>query len=61
MAADAKRDGFTVVGRPVRKVDGLAKCAGQTKFADDLFLPRMLYCKIHRAHVPHARIVSVDV
>ncbi len=61
MAADAKRDGFTVVGRPVRKVDGLAKCAGQTKFADDLFLPRMLYCRIHRAHVPHARIVSVDV
>jgi 4-hydroxybenzoyl-CoA reductase subunit alpha len=61
MADDAKRDGFTVVGRPVRKVDGLAKCAGQTKFADDLFFPRMLYCKIHRAHVPHARIVSVDV
>jgi len=61
VAADAKRDGFTVVGRPVRKVDGLAKCTGQTKFADDLFLPRMLYCKIHRAHVPHARIVSIDV
>jgi 4-hydroxybenzoyl-CoA reductase subunit alpha len=61
MADDAKRDGFTIVGRPVRKVDGLAKCAGQTKFADDLFFPRMLYCKIHRAHVPHARIISVDV
>ena len=61
MAAEAKRDGFLIVGRPVRKVDGLAKCAGQTKFADDLFFPRMLYCKLHRAHVPHARIVSIDV
>jgi 4-hydroxybenzoyl-CoA reductase alpha subunit len=61
VASEEKRGGFTVVGRAVRKVDGLAKCAGQTKFADDLFLPRMLYCKIHRAHVPHARIVSVDV
>jgi 4-hydroxybenzoyl-CoA reductase subunit alpha len=45
----------------VRKVDGLAKCAGQTKFADDIALPRMLFCKLHRAHVPHARIRHVDV
>ncbi|HZN03496.1 MAG TPA: hypothetical protein VFD06_07880, partial [Candidatus Polarisedimenticolia bacterium] len=49
-----------VVGAPVTKVDGPAKCAGQTKFADDLVLPRMLFCKVHRAHVPHARIVNVD-
>jgi len=52
---------LNVVGKPVRKVDGLAKCTGQTRFADDLSLPRMLHCKIHRAHVPHARIVSIDV
>jgi 4-hydroxybenzoyl-CoA reductase subunit alpha len=51
---------LNVVGKPVRKVDGLAKCTGQTRFADDLFLPRMLHCKLHRAHVPHARIVSID-
>jgi 4-hydroxybenzoyl-CoA reductase alpha subunit len=50
-----------VVGTSVRKVDGLAKCAGQTKFADDIVLPRMLFCKIHRAHVPHAKIKSVDL
>jgi 4-hydroxybenzoyl-CoA reductase subunit alpha len=50
-----------VVGASVTKVDGPAKCAGQTKFADDLVLPRMLFCKLHRAHVPHARIVRVDV
>jgi len=53
--------GLKVVGTPVRKVDGLAKCAGQTKFADDIVLPRMLFCKIHRAHVPHARIKSIDL
>jgi CO/xanthine dehydrogenase Mo-binding subunit len=50
-----------VVGASIRKVDGPAKCAGQTKFADDIALPRMLFCKLHRAHVPHARIRSVDV
>ena len=49
-----------VVGAPVRKVDGLSKCAGVTRFADDIVLPRMLFCKLHRAHVPHARIVRVD-
>jgi len=55
------RGRLRVVGTPVRKVDGLAKCAGQVKFADDIVLPRMLFCKIHRAHVPHARIKSIDL
>ncbi|HLM55513.1 MAG TPA: molybdopterin cofactor-binding domain-containing protein, partial [Pyrinomonadaceae bacterium] len=50
-----------VVGKPFRKVDARSKCTGQTRFADDISLPRMLYCKILRSHVPHALIKSVDV
>jgi 4-hydroxybenzoyl-CoA reductase alpha subunit len=50
-----------IVGRPYPKVDAAAKVAGQTKFADDLFLPRMLHCKILRSKVAHARLVRVDV
>ncbi|MFQ5877473.1 MAG: xanthine dehydrogenase family protein molybdopterin-binding subunit [Acidobacteriota bacterium] len=50
-----------VVGTPVRKVDGLAKCAGSVRYADDIILPRMLHCKIRRSHVAHARIVRIDV
>ena len=49
-----------VVGKPFRKVDARAKCVGQTKFADDIVLPRMLYCKLLRSHVPHALIKSID-
>jgi 4-hydroxybenzoyl-CoA reductase alpha subunit len=49
-----------VVGKPFRKVDARAKCVGQTKFADDIVLPRMLYAKILRSHVPHALIKKVD-
>jgi 4-hydroxybenzoyl-CoA reductase alpha subunit len=49
-----------VVGKPFRKVDARAKCNGQTKFADDIVLPRMLFCKILRSHEPHALIKSVD-
>ena len=42
-------DSLNVVGKPFRKVDARAKCVGQTKFADDIFLPRMLHCKILRS------------
>src|SRR5439155_20334657 len=38
----ADGNGLHVVGKPFRKVDAIAKCTGQTKFADDLVFPRML-------------------
>ena len=49
-----------VVGRPYPKVDAAAKVTGQTRFADDLFLPRMLHCKLLRSRVAHARLIRVD-
>src|SRR5580765_5275884 len=52
---------LNVVGKPFRKVDARAKCTGQTKFADDIFLPRMLACKILRTHEPHALIKNIDL
>ena len=52
--------GLRVVGTPVRRVDGLAKCTGLLKYADDIVLPRMLACRIHRAPIAHARILQVD-
>src|ERR687897_2920086 len=52
---------LNVVGKPFRKVDARAKCVGQTKFADDIVLPRMLFCKILRSHQPHALIKNIDV
>jgi 4-hydroxybenzoyl-CoA reductase subunit alpha len=50
-----------VVGRPRRRVDGRAKVLGQTRFADDVVLPRMLHCKLLRSPVPHALIRRLDV
>ncbi|HEY4426126.1 MAG TPA: molybdopterin cofactor-binding domain-containing protein [Pyrinomonadaceae bacterium] len=52
---------LNIIGKPFRKVDARAKCVGQTKFADDIVLPRMLFCKILRSHLPHALIKNVDV
>jgi 4-hydroxybenzoyl-CoA reductase alpha subunit len=51
---------LTVIGKPFRKVDARAKCTGQTRFADDIVLPRMLYAKLLRSHIPHALIKRID-
>jgi 4-hydroxybenzoyl-CoA reductase alpha subunit len=53
-------DGMHVVGKPRRRVDARAKVTGQTRFADDISLPRMLHCKLLRSPHPHARIVRID-
>jgi 4-hydroxybenzoyl-CoA reductase alpha subunit len=49
-----------VIGKPRRRVDGRAKVTGQTRFADDILLPRMVHGKLLRSPHPHARIVRID-
>ena len=51
---------FEVVGKPHRKVDGLAKATGAAVYADDIVLPGMLHAKTLRSPHAHARIVSID-
>ena len=56
----ANGDNLRVIGVPRRRVDGRAKVTGQTRFADDIFLPRMAHCKLLRSPHPHARIKKID-
>src|SRR6202521_3966218 len=56
--ADEKQ--MRVIGVPRRRVDARAKVTGQTRFADDISLPRMAYCKLLRSPHPHARIKKID-
>ncbi len=51
---------FSVIGKPLPRVDGMGKCTGQTKFADDLNLPRMLHGRLLRSTHAHALITSID-
>ncbi len=51
---------FRLVGKAIRKIDATAKVTGATKFADDLFLPRMLFAKLLRSTQAHARIRAID-
>ncbi len=49
------------VGKSVSRVDAVAKVTGQAKYVDDLYLPGMLYAKVHRSPHAHARIARMDV
>jgi 4-hydroxybenzoyl-CoA reductase alpha subunit len=51
---------YRVVGTPRAKIDAADKCTGETIFADDVVLPRMLSCRMLRSPHPHARIVKID-
>ena len=51
---------LSVIGKSWPKVDAWAKVTGETRFADDLVLPRMAYAKVLRAPHPHALIRGID-
>src|SRR3989440_5315322 len=52
---------LSIVGKSLIKPDAFSKVSGQTKFADDFALPRMVYGRILRSPHPHARILNIDV
>jgi 4-hydroxybenzoyl-CoA reductase subunit alpha len=49
-----------VIGVARRRVDARAKVTGQTRYADDISLPRMAHCKLLRSPHAHARIKRID-
>src|SRR3981081_69527 len=51
---------MNIIGTPRSRVDGRSKVTGQTRFADDVMLPRMVHCKLLRSTLPHARLVHID-
>jgi 4-hydroxybenzoyl-CoA reductase subunit alpha len=57
---DAPHGEFHVVGKRVRKVDGIHKATGQAVYADDIALPGMLHAKTLRSPHAHALIRGID-
>ena len=51
---------YSVVGKRLPRIDGVAKATGEARFTVDLNLPRMLHGGIARSPVPHARLLNVD-
>ena len=52
---------FSVIGQSLPKIDAWAKVTGETRFADDLVLPRMAHAKLLRSPHAHALITRIDV
>ncbi len=51
---------FSVVGRPVSRVDGPERVSGAARYTADVQLPGMLYAAVLRSPHAHARIKLVD-
>ena len=51
---------FRTIGKALPRVEGEGKVTGQTKYAADLPFIDLLWAKVLRASVPHARIVKID-
>ena len=49
-----------IVGKSYPQIDALEKAMGKTKFVTDLVLPRMLYGRVLRSPLPHAKIKQID-
>ena len=52
---------FSAVGHSIPRVEAQAKVTGRAEYVHNLRLPGMLYGRIHRSTVAHARILGVDV
>ncbi|HEV7666853.1 MAG TPA: hypothetical protein VGQ62_25185, partial [Chloroflexota bacterium] len=51
---------FRVVGTDVPRIEGRDKVTGRTRYTVDVDLPGMLWARIVRSQVPHARLVGID-
>lgn len=51
----------SIIGESIPRIDARQKAAGETKYAADIQLPRMVHAKVLRAPWGHARIVRIDV
>lgn len=51
---------LTVVGKRVPMIDAREKVTGEARYVSDVKLPGMLYGRILRSPLPHARILSID-
>ena len=59
-AAPSPARPFRVIGTRVAKLDAVEKVTGTVQYLPDLEMPGMVWGKILRTRVPHARITRID-
>ncbi len=51
---------FHAIGRIARRKDGIAKVTGREVYSSDVTLPHLLFARVLRSPIPHARIKSIN-
>ncbi|MBI2361497.1 MAG: xanthine dehydrogenase family protein molybdopterin-binding subunit [Deltaproteobacteria bacterium] len=51
---------YQTVGKPLPRIEGVDKVTGKTQYAADVPVDGLLWGKVLRSPVPHARIVHID-
>ena len=51
---------YSVIGKRLPRIDASSKATGEAVYTVDIRLPKMLYGKILRSPLPHARILHID-
>ncbi|HEY7168602.1 MAG TPA: xanthine dehydrogenase family protein molybdopterin-binding subunit, partial [Candidatus Binatia bacterium] len=51
---------FRTVGKPLPRIEGEGKVTGRTRYAADLPFEGLLWAKVLRSPLPHARIARID-
>jgi CO/xanthine dehydrogenase Mo-binding subunit len=52
---------YRIVGKAFPRIEGYGKVTGEIKYAADFEFPGLLWAKVLRGSLPHARIVKVDI
>jgi 4-hydroxybenzoyl-CoA reductase alpha subunit len=55
-----KEEGYSVIGKPMPRVDARLKVTGEAKYAADIEVANMLWGAIKKSPHPHARILHID-
>ena len=52
---------YSVIGKPVPRLDAVEKVTGAARYGADVNLPGQLWCKFLLSPLPHARIKRIDI
>ena len=55
-----KEEEYSIIGKPIPRVDARAKVTGEAKYAADIEVADMLWGAIKRSPYAHARILNID-
>ncbi len=58
---NAKKINNNLIGKSIPRIDAPAKVTGKALYTGDIILPGMLYGKILRSTVAHAKILNIDI